>query len=51
MQQLLEPSVFLTLAPNVQSLSLNTRNFLISEPLLLLYIYNRIGSEIRKYIY
>ena len=35
MQQLLAPAVFLTLAPNIQSLSLNTRNFLISEPNLL----------------
>ena len=36
MQQLLAPSVFLTRAPNVQSLSLNARNFFISEPVLLL---------------
>ena len=44
MQQLLAPassllffssSFFQTLAPNIQSLTLNTRNFLVSEPLLL----------------
>jgi len=33
MQQFLAPDVFLTLAPNVQLLSLNTHNFLISEPI------------------
>ena len=38
MRQLLVPAVFLTLAPNVQSLTLNARNFLISEPILLLLV-------------
>ena len=33
--QPLAPAVYLILAPNVQTLSLNTRSFLISEPLLL----------------
>ena len=33
-QHFLAPAVFQTLAPNVQSLSLNARNFLISEPVL-----------------
>ena len=33
-QQLLVPAVFLSLAPNVQSLSLNARNFLISQTVL-----------------
>ena len=33
MQQLLVPAVYLILEPNVQTLSLNTRNFLILEPI------------------
>ena len=36
MQHFLAPAVFQTLAPNVQSLSLNALNYLISEPVILL---------------
>jgi len=38
MQQLLAPAVFLTATRRIQSQSLNARNFLISEPVLWLFV-------------
>ena len=44
MQQLLAPAGLLTLAPNVQSPSLNAHNYFISEPVLLQFFY-RVRSN------